>query len=113
MSLHALRRNLANLLPPKYFPSLYISAALDGHCLQEIGSLVDEEVSEGINTILCVGHNKGWEEAAEILSGRNVRLDNSSAALLQAEAQGGESWKDLLDEVSGAGRWQLVDVLNP
>lgn len=40
-----------------------------------------------------MGHNRGWEEAASMLSGATVELKTCNAALLEAT---GNSW----DEVS-------------
>lgn len=41
----------------------------------------------------CMGHNRGWEEAASMFSGATVELKTCNAALLKAT---GKSW----DEVS-------------
>lgn len=40
----------------------------------------------------CMGHNKGWEEAASMLSGASVKLKTCNAALLQAF---GNSWEEV------------------
>lgn len=40
----------------------------------------------------CMGHNKGWEEAASMLSGASVKLKTCNAALLHAF---GNSWDDV------------------
>ena len=55
--------------------------------------------------VMCVGHNKGWQEAASSLGGKSVALKSASAALLQCVAA---SWKDVL--VNDA-QWTLVDVV--
>jgi hypothetical protein len=39
--------------------------------------------------IRCMGHNKGWEEAASMFSGDKVELKTCNAALLEAS---GRSW---------------------
>lgn len=39
-----------------------------------------------------MGHNKGWEEAASMLSGASVKLKTCNAALLQAF---GNSWEEV------------------
>lgn len=41
----------------------------------------------------CMGHNRGWEEAASVLSGVNVELKTCNAALLEAT---GKSWEEVL-----------------
>ena len=41
----------------------------------------------------CMGHNRGWEEAASVLSGLNVELKTANAALLQTS---GSSWEEVL-----------------
>lgn len=55
-------------------------------------------------TVLAIGHNPGWEEVAEKLSGKPVTLDTAHAALLEIEASG---WS----EAMGRTDWRLVDVL--
>lgn len=39
-----------------------------------------------------MGHNKGWEEAASMLSGSPIRLQTCNAALLEAR---GKSWNEV------------------
>lgn len=56
--------------------------------------------------ILCLGHNKGWEEAASTMAGKPVRLETSNAALLQADEASWQTW-------SSDTRWTLVDLLKP
>lgn len=41
----------------------------------------------------CMGHNRGWEEAASTLSGASIQLKTCNAALLQAV---GKSWDEVL-----------------
>lgn len=48
-----------------------------------------------------MGHNKGWEEAASVLSGIPVELETANAAVLEAS---GDSWQ----EVSGTDRFRDV-----
>ena len=50
-----------------------------------------------MNTVLCVGHNKGWEEAASTLSGQPVRLKNACAALLEVS----RSWMGSASKCTG------------
>jgi hypothetical protein len=39
-----------------------------------------------------MGHNRGWEEAASLLSGVSVELKTANAALLEAP---GSSWQEV------------------
>eukprot|EP00884_Botryococcus_braunii_P022695 jgi/Botrbrau1/9109/Bobra.0305s0014.1 len=87
--------------------SLYSVAALDGHTRHHLQELISEAASDAVQTIMALGHNKGWEEAASAMSGTEVRLETSNAALLEVNSQ---SWDDALSEET---RWQLVDVLVP
>jgi hypothetical protein len=40
----------------------------------------------------CMGHNKGWEEAASMFSGASIELNTCNAALLEAA---GKSWAEV------------------
>ena len=40
----------------------------------------------------CMGHNRGWEEAASMLSGASIELKTCNAALLEAS---GNSWEEV------------------
>ena len=40
----------------------------------------------------CMGHNKGWEEAASTFSGVSVELKTCNAALLEAA---GKTWEEV------------------
>ncbi|KAG2448681.1 hypothetical protein HYH02_006038 [Chlamydomonas schloesseri] len=110
-----------------YYGSLYTVAALDGQTRDHILECLLEVCDDAKNrVIMCVGHNKGWEEAASQLAGQAVKLRTASAALLQCYAP---SWKDVLKlpsskeegaEQQQAGRgaaaavqWQLVEVVTP
>lgn len=90
-----------------FFGSLYTIAALDGQTRSHL-----QEVLAGLNIadktcIMCVGHNRGWEEAASSFAGQAVKLRTASAALLQCQA---DSWAEALKE---GGNWRLVDVVTP
>lgn len=39
-----------------------------------------------------MGHNKGWEEAASMLSGASIELKTCNAALLEAT---GKTWEEV------------------
>jgi hypothetical protein len=57
---------------------------------------------------MCVGHNRGWEEAASELSGQAVELKTANACVLEAPA--GAAWSDALAQSSG---WALRAVVTP
>lgn len=40
----------------------------------------------------CMGHNRGWEEAASMLCGASVELKTCNAALLETA---GKSWNEV------------------
>lgn len=40
----------------------------------------------------CMGHNRGWEEAASVLSGASIELKTCNAALLEGT---GKSWEEV------------------
>lgn len=58
-------------------------------------------------TALVLGHNPGWEDVLEHLSGRAIELKTGSAALLSVDAP---DWPRALEL---AGRWTLHDVIYP
>ncbi|CAG9464643.1 unnamed protein product [Pedinophyceae sp. YPF-701] len=89
------------------YGSLYTAAAMDGVTLEHIKELVVQEAEDSVACVLCVGHNRGWEEAASGLAGRKVRLENAWAALLET-ATAAETWADAF-----AGRWALVGIVGP
>ncbi|KXZ51599.1 hypothetical protein GPECTOR_12g563 [Gonium pectorale] len=91
-----------------YYGSLYTVAALDGQTREHIMECLLEVVDDVRNrVVMCVGHNKGWEEAASQFAGSAVKLRTASAALLQCYSA---SWRDVL---SDGVTWQLVEVLSP
>ncbi|CAK0787456.1 hypothetical protein CVIRNUC_010676 [Coccomyxa viridis] len=90
--------------------SLYTVAALDGQTRKHLQEVVTAEVdqrAEQVQCVLCLGHNKGMEEAATSLAGNAVRLETANAALLQKL---GDSWQEALAEEHA---WDLVEVLIP
>lgn len=90
-----------------FLGSLYTTAALDGQTRGHLSELVAAEAASSHSCCLCLGHNKGWEEAASSFAGETVRLGNAHAALLEAQ---GASWAEALAEGT---RWRLVQVLTP
>ena len=65
-----------------------------------LGALRDVVGAPGVGTLMAIGHNPGWEDAVEQLTGSYVRMTTCNAVLLRAP-----SWT--------ADRWDLVDVLRP
>ena len=61
------------------------------------------------HTVMCVGHNRGWEEAASELSGQAVELKTANACVL--EARPGDGWGDALAQAGPA--WALCGVITP
>lgn len=125
-----------------YLGSLYHFASLDGQLRQhlsecvvkEVGRSTTNESSDGeessgagsaddecgvgmlsadARTIMCVGHNKGMEEAAGEFCGRDVRLQVATAALLEKTYEGDDGWIGAMGENEGKGSWRLVAVASP
>jgi len=87
---------------------LYTVAALDGHTRKHLEDLIAEETAaKHEHCVMCLGHNKGWEEAASSFVGRSIRLKPANAALLQGR---GATWQAAL---SGQTYLDLIDVLLP
>ncbi len=59
----------------------------------------------GIETMLVLGHNPGWEHAVSTLCGETTGMTTANAALLEGA---GDDWVQALD-----GDWKLVEVLRP
>lgn len=78
----------------RFEPSLYLGG------LHELAALL-ETASDELRTVMALGHNPGWEDAAARLSDAEPELRTSCAALLQS--RDGRSWRDLMTE--GAFRW--------
>jgi phosphohistidine phosphatase len=88
------------VLPVEFLPTLYLGG------VQELRACV-RELPDRCRTVLVLGHNPGWEEAASWLSGRQITLKTAGAALLAAR---GPSW---VDTVASSGLWQVEDVIHP
>lgn len=46
----------------------------------------------------CMGHNRGWEEAASMFTGSFIELKTCNAALLEAA---GKTWQEVSDFLFG------------
>lgn len=65
------------------------------------------DLPDEVTTVMVIGHNPGWEEAASTLTGQEITLTTANAAMLTVEA---ERWEEaiLLD-----GCWRLAHLLRP
>ncbi len=61
----------------------------------------------GVETVLVLGHNPGWDEALERLTGEEDELKTACAALLHRHADG---WRDAM---GGRGQWQQWMMIRP
>ena len=67
--------------------------------------MVRDEPEDG-HCLLLMGHNPGWEETVEWLSGEAIRMTTANAVLLQHELV---PWSRTMAQDA----WSLVDVLRP
>ncbi|XP_074303045.1 uncharacterized protein At3g52155, chloroplastic isoform X2 [Silene latifolia] len=65
--------------------------------------------SDDIFTVMCMGHNKGWEEAASTFTASVIELKTCNAALLEAK---GKSWEEAFTS-AGLGGWKLHGIVTP
>ncbi|KAH7293118.1 hypothetical protein KP509_28G012800 [Ceratopteris richardii] len=91
-----------------FLGSFYSVAAMDGQTADHLKETICKYATDEITTVMCMGHNRGWEEAASIFSGLSVELKTANAALLHTV---GNSWEEAFE--SGAGGWTLSTVLKP
>lgn len=63
------------------------------------------EVGEAIETLMLIGHNPGWSEAASYLSGSPLSLGTAQAALLEHT---GQEWVEALHS---PGSWRLRAII--
>lgn len=76
-----------------FISSFYSIAAMDGQTTDHLQQAICKYARDEILTVMCMGHNRGWEEAASTLSGASIQLKTCNAALLQAA---GKSWEEVL-----------------
>ncbi|XP_022642539.1 uncharacterized protein At3g52155, chloroplastic isoform X3 [Vigna radiata var. radiata] len=78
-----------------FISSFYSIAAMDGQTAEHLQKVICRYSKDEILTVMCMGHNRGWEEAASMFSGASVELKTCNAALLETA---GKSWdEDLVD----------------
>ena len=113
-----------------FFGSLYTESQMDGHTLPHLIDLIRRlGEAERHGCVLCLGHNKGWEEAASAMAGEKVVLKNGDAALFEmdggseehtsddAREHGDENrntlggWKEAMSRVGQRSGWRLCTVL--
>lgn len=92
-----------------FIPSFYSVAAMDGQTAEHLQQMICKFSRNDILTVMCMGHNKGWEEAASLLTGSEVELKTCNAALLEAA---GKSWEEAF-VLAGTGGWKLHGVVKP
>ncbi|KAJ0989732.1 hypothetical protein J5N97_008088 [Dioscorea zingiberensis] len=92
-----------------FIPSFYSIAAMDGQTAEHLQRAICEYSRDEILTVMCMGHNRGWEEAASMFSGAVVELKTCNAALLEAA---GKSWDEAFDK-AGLGGWKLHGIVKP
>ena len=87
------------LAPPVQFSALLYHAGVD-----PVRRLLPE-VSSGLETVMLVGHNPGWEHLIAWLSDEQVVMKTADCALLVGE---GDSWESAVSE---PGTWKLTQFL--
>ncbi|XP_028758568.1 uncharacterized protein At3g52155, chloroplastic [Neltuma alba] len=92
-----------------FVSSFYSIAAMDGQTAEHLQKVICKYSRDEILTIMCMGHNRGWEEAASMFSGSSVELKTCNAALLEAA---GKSWDEAF-ALAGFGGWKLQGVVKP
>ena len=60
------------------------------------------------STVLALGHNPGWQDAASSLCGSVLGMGTANAVLLEVRPGAPVGWAEGL-----LGEWSLVDVLRP
>ncbi|GFY91673.1 phosphoglycerate mutase family protein [Actinidia rufa] len=75
-----------------FISSFYSIAAMDGQTAEHLQHAICKFSKDEILTVMCMGHNRGWEEAASMFSGISIELKTCNAALLEAT---GKSWEEV------------------
>ena len=87
-----------NRIPVEYLRSFYLA----GYAEVAAAAAV---IPEDAQTVLLLGHNPGWEEVVEVLSGEFIVMKTAMAALLKGPAL---PWPDAIRE---RGVWQLEQIV--
>ncbi|KAA8537250.1 hypothetical protein F0562_027063 [Nyssa sinensis] len=95
-----------------FIPSFYSIAAMDGQTAEHLQQAICKYSRDEILIVMCMGHNRGWEEAASMFSGASIELKTCNAALLEAT---GKSWEESRKQlICGLvqSRWRLpIEIL--
>ncbi|PSS24745.1 2,3-bisphosphoglycerate-dependent phosphoglycerate mutase [Actinidia chinensis var. chinensis] len=92
-----------------FISSFYSIAAMDGQTAEHLQHAICKFSKDEILTVMCMGHNRGWEEAASMFSGISIELKTCNAALLEAT---GKSWEEAFS-LAGFGGWKLQGIVTP
>ncbi|MCL7043210.1 hypothetical protein MKW94_009947 [Papaver nudicaule] len=92
-----------------FISSFYSIAAMDGQTAGHLQQTICQYSKDEIFTVMCMGHNRGWEEAASMFSGTAIELKTCNAALLEAT---GKSWEEAF-ALAGLGGWNLHGIVKP
>ncbi|KAL1563057.1 hypothetical protein AAHA92_05565 [Salvia divinorum] len=92
-----------------FISSFYSVAAMDGQTAEHLQRTICKYSRNEILTVMCMGHNRGWEEAASMFSGASIELKTCNAALLEAT---GNSWEEAFS-LAGFGGWKLHAIIKP
>ncbi|KAJ8769987.1 hypothetical protein K2173_009069 [Erythroxylum novogranatense] len=110
-TLKIMQENVPSLLDSevRFISSFYSIAAMDGQTAEHLQQYICKYSTDEIVTVMCMGHNRGWEEAASAFTGSAVELKTCNAALLEAI---GKSWEEAF-VVAGLGGWKLLGIVKP
>ncbi|XP_044462301.1 uncharacterized protein At3g52155, chloroplastic-like [Mangifera indica] len=92
-----------------FISSFYSVAAMDGRTAEHLQQTICKYSTDEIVTVMCMGHNRGWEEAASMFAGALIELKTCNAALLEAS---GKSWEEAF-AIAGLGVWKLQGIVTP
>ena len=91
-----------------YVPEFYDHSATGSDALNAIMAALREKALETDATVLCLGHNAGWEECSTTLAGEPVVLKTAQAALLKSSAR---TWAEVVAPESES-KWVLMAKLS-
>lgn len=90
-----------------FLGSLYHFAAMDGVTADHLRETIVAKTataagseSEAVRTVMCIGHNKGWQEAASDFAQTEVKLEVANAALLECESADVTTWEEAFTSVA-------------
>jgi phosphohistidine phosphatase len=95
-----MRESLPGVPEAHFTPLLYLAGL---QALRKAFAAMPPE----IGTVMAIGHNPGWEEAASALVGDDVALTTCNAAMLTITA---DDWSGAL---AREGQWRLEHLLRP